>query len=66
MKIYPIVSNAIRVELEDGMLFELHEGNRGLDIKALNGKLVASELNVKTISFDEVWRGSTILLESNP
>lgn len=66
MRIYPVMSNSIRVELDDGTLFELREGNHGLNIEALNGTLVASELNVETIGFDEVWRGSELQLESNP
>ena len=63
MKIYPVVSNVIRIELENGALFELYEGcETGLDIKALNGSLVARELNTATVSLDEVWRGQSINL----
>ena len=62
MKIYPVVSNVIRIELQDGELFELYEGKRGLDIKALNGTLVAKELNVATLGFNEVWKGQSVNL----
>ena len=63
MRIYPVVSNAIQIELEDGTLFELYEGGiKGLDIKVLNGTLVASELNVETLGYDEVWKGLSIKL----
>jgi len=63
MKIYPVVSNVIQVELKDGTLFELYEGDvEGLSIKALNGTLVAKELNVKTLGFDIVWGGHSISL----
>lgn len=62
MRIYPVVSNVVKIELEDGTLFELYEGDRGLDIKALQGMLVLSELNTKTLSHDEIWRGGYINL----
>ena len=64
MRIYPVSGNVIRVELEDGTVFELYEGGmEGLDIKVLNStKMIASELNVKTFKHDEVWRGSSIKL----
>ena len=62
MKIYPVVSNVVNIELEDGSLFELHEGTNGLSIKTLKGELTARELNVMTLGFDMVWRGSTINL----
>ena len=57
MRIYPVVSNVINVELEDGSLFELHEGTSGLDIRVLNGITVVRELDLKTI-----WRGLFINL----
>ena len=62
MKIYPVASNQIRIELEDGELFEKHEGRDGLSITALNGTLIAKELNVATISLVEVWRGQSVTL----
>lgn len=62
MRVYPVVSNVINVELKDGSMFSLYEGVEGLDIKSLNGKLVLRELNVKTLGLDEVWKGSTINL----
>ena len=62
MRIYPVVSNAINIELEDGTIFELYEGTKGLDIKVLNGVLVVGALNVASFGFDEVWRGSSIHL----
>ena len=63
MRIYPVVSNVVKVELEDGTVFELYEGGqKGLDIKVLDGIMTASELNVKTLGFDEVWKGSSINL----
>jgi len=63
MKIYPVVSNVIQVELKDGTLFELYEGGvEGLNIKALNGTLIAKELNVKTAGLDVVWEGHSISL----
>lgn len=66
MKIYPIVSNQIHIELEDGERFEIHEGREGLSIKALNGTLIGKELNPTDASLDEVWRGKTIhLMEVN-
>lgn len=63
MRIYPVVSNVVRVELQDGTIFELYEGGqKGLDIKVLDNTMIASELNVKTLGFDEVWKGGSINL----
>ena len=62
MKIYPVVSNEIQVELKDGTLFELHEGNEGLSIRVLNATLIVRKLNLNTYQLDEVWRGSSINL----
>lgn len=62
MKIFPVVSNEIRIELEDGTTFELHEGLEGIAVKALSGVLVAKELNVSDASLIEVWRGQTVTL----
>ena len=62
MRIYPVVSNEIKVELEDGTLFELHEGTRGLSIMIRNYALVVSTLNAATYEQDEVWKGYSINL----
>ncbi len=62
MKIFPVVSNEIRIELEDGTTFELHEGSEGITVKALSDVLVAKELNVSNASLIEVWRGQTVTL----
>ncbi len=61
MRIYPVVSNVVKVELEDGTLFELYEGD-GLSVKVMNGTLVIKELNLKTIGLDEIWRGHSVTL----
>ena len=62
MKIYPVVSNEIQVELEDGTLFELHEGNEGLSIRVLYAALIVRKLNPNTAGLDEVLRGYSINL----
>ncbi len=62
MKIYPVVSNEIQVELEDGTLFELHEGNEGLSIRVSNAALIVRKLNPNTLKLDEVWKGHSINL----
>ena len=62
MRIYPVVSNVVKVELENGTIFELHEGDGGLSIKVLDGKLVAKKLNLDTLELDEIWSGSSITL----
>ena len=64
MRIYPVSSNVIKVELVDGTMFELYEGGtEGLEISLSNSTgMIASELNVKTINFDGVWKGHTIRL----
>ena len=62
MRIYPVVSNIVKVELENGTIFELYEGNGGLSIKVLDGELVAKELNLSSLELDEIWRGSSITL----
>ncbi len=62
MRIYPVVSNEVNIELEDGTLFNIHEGREGLAITALEGTLIIRSLNVDTIELDEVWRGKCINL----
>ena len=62
IKIYPIVSNVIEIELAGGSIFRLREDADGLNVQALNGGLVASEYNGSTLGLDEVWRGKYINL----
>ena len=62
MRIYPVVSNVVKVELEDGTIFELYEGDGGLSIKVLDGKLVVKQLNINSLELDEIWRGASITL----
>ena len=53
MKIYPVVSNAIKIELGDGTTFELTEDSKGmLHICAIGGYVAVKRLNVETISWD--------------
>ena len=57
MKIYPVVSNAIKikVELSNGSMFELTEdGKDSLHIGAIGGDTTVSTLNLETIEWEAV------------
>ena len=56
MKIYPVVSNSIKIETENGDKFEItEEGNGGrLHIRAVDGYVTVNRLNVETVRWDEI------------